>query len=78
MVLKRTGGFSRAAVSYLGMAACTDLVPTKLEPTNKKRDNDINMQKIPTVYCCEVEAVEGGGGLTPKEAKLSLDIINLQ
>ena len=29
------------------------------------RNNDINMQKIQTVYCCEVEAVVGGGGLTP-------------
>ena len=29
------------------------------------RNNDINMQKILTIYCCEVEAVVGGAGLTP-------------
>ena len=67
---------ARTAVSYLGMAASSDLVPMTLESTNKDRKNDINMQKIPTVYCFEVEAVVGGGGgLIPSKRSCPLILL---
>ena len=51
--------FYSAAVSYVGIHGLHTY-------KTYNRNNDINMQKILTVYCCDVEAVEGGGGLTPR------------
>ena len=51
--------FYGAAVSYVGIHGLHTY-------KTYNRNNDINMQKILTVYCCDVEAVEGDGGLTPR------------
>ena len=73
VVLKRTGGFSWHTGCFLVSGhGWTDCLPTY---KSYNRNNDINMQKILTVYCCEVEAVMGGGGLTPSRRSCPLILL---
>ena len=62
---------------YLGCCLISGHSWTDCLPTYKSynRNNDINMQKILTVYCCEAEAVVGGGGLTPSRQSCPLILL---
>lgn len=77
VVLKRTGGFSRRTDCCLVSGhGCILGLGTYETGIYKDRKNDINMQKIPTVYCFEVEAVVGGGGgLIPSKRSCPLILL---